>query len=134
MCRSGLITMGSHTMTHPHLGRLSKDQIIYEIVESKRLLELQTRQTVNFFAFPGGMRRYGDISDTAIEILKNNGFKLACTSSIGRNTIYQDAFDLKRIGIGCIDTIPMFRGKLLGAHDWLNLAQGVFQRFFRSVY
>lgn len=132
MCNSGIITMGSHTMTHPHLGLLSREQIIYEVAESKRLLELHTGQTVTFFAFPGGIRRYGDISDTSIEILMNHGFELACTSSIGRNTISQDPYGLKRIGIGHRDSVSVFRAKLIGAYDWLNVAQGVFQRFFNT--
>lgn len=134
MCDSGLITMGSHTMTHPHLGRLSPDEIRFEVLESKRLLELHTGQQVRFFAFPGGIRRYGDISDSALDIVAASGYDLACTSAIGRNTLQQDRFSLKRIGIGRGDTIATFRGKLLGAYDWVHLAQGLFQRFFGSSY
>lgn len=131
---SGLITMGSHTMTHPHLGRLSPDQIRFEVGESKRLLERHTGRTIRYFAFPGGIRRYGDISDTAVETLIDCGYTLACTSAIGRNAMSDDPFALKRTGIGRVDTLALFRAKLIGAYDWVNHAQGAFQRVFGAVY
>jgi peptidoglycan/xylan/chitin deacetylase (PgdA/CDA1 family) len=134
MCQSGLITMGSHTMTHPHLGRLSPQQIRFEVGESKRLLEEHTGQPIRFFAFPGGIRRYGDISETAIETLVDCGYTLACTSAIGRNAIGDDPFGLKRTGIGRVDTPALFRAKLIGAYDWVNHAQTAFQRVFGAVY
>lgn len=134
MCASGLITMGSHTMSHPHLGRLSPEEIRYEVGESKRLLEQHTGREVTFFAFPGGIKRYGDISDTAIDLLIESGYKLACTSAVGRNTIQENHYNIKRIGIGRRDTAPLFRAKLSGAYDWVRFAQGAFQRVFGTVY
>ena len=133
MCQSRLISMGSHTMTHPHLGLLSPQEIRFEVGESKRLLEEQTGEPIRFFAFPGGIRRFGDISEMALETLVDCGYTLACTSAIGRSAIGDDPFALKRIGIGQIDTPALFRAKVIGAYDWVHHAQKAFQRIFPKV-
>jgi len=72
---SGLFTIGSHTISHPFLDRLSKEEQQREIGKSKTDLEEMTGRPVDIFSCPHG--RYND--ETA-DILKNNGYCLACVS------------------------------------------------------
>ncbi|MGZ4890156.1 MAG: polysaccharide deacetylase family protein [Candidatus Angelobacter sp.] len=49
-----LITVGSHTMSHPILTTLSAKEIELELLESRRSLEQRLQRTVDFFCYPNG--------------------------------------------------------------------------------
>jgi len=134
MQSSGIISFGSHTMTHPHLGRLPVEKIEYELATSKAVLERRLGRTIEFFAYPGGIRHYGDLSRETKKMLIHCGYRLACTSVFGRNGFGQNAYELKRIGIERTDSLPVFKAKISGGCDWLEAAQTAFQRVFNNVY
>jgi peptidoglycan/xylan/chitin deacetylase (PgdA/CDA1 family) len=46
--------IGSHTVNHPDMARISLDEARHELVESKQTLEQQTGRPVRFFAYPFG--------------------------------------------------------------------------------
>src|SRR5690554_3078820 len=66
---SSLFTIGAHTVSHPRLPNVSKDQQYQEIIKNKKYLESLIDSSINYFAYPSG--RYNN--DT-IEILKQEGF------------------------------------------------------------
>jgi peptidoglycan/xylan/chitin deacetylase (PgdA/CDA1 family) len=49
-----LITVGSHTLSHPILTKLSGQEIETEILESRRCLEQRLERKVDFFCYPNG--------------------------------------------------------------------------------
>jgi peptidoglycan/xylan/chitin deacetylase (PgdA/CDA1 family) len=49
-----IVTIGSHTLTHPILSRSPSEQVEPEVAESRRVLEQQLQRTVDFFAYPNG--------------------------------------------------------------------------------
>ena len=49
-----LITVGSHTLSHPILTRLSGQEIEAEILESRRCLEQRLERKVDLFCYPNG--------------------------------------------------------------------------------
>jgi peptidoglycan/xylan/chitin deacetylase (PgdA/CDA1 family) len=49
-----LITVGSHTLSHPILTTLGAEEIESEILESRRCLEQRLQRNVNFFCYPNG--------------------------------------------------------------------------------
>lgn len=49
-----LITVGSHTLSHPILTKLSHQEIEAEILESRRCLEQRLERKVEFFCYPNG--------------------------------------------------------------------------------
>jgi len=49
-----LITVGSHTLSHPILTTLSADEMELEVAESRRCLEQQLQRKVDFFCYPNG--------------------------------------------------------------------------------
>jgi len=134
MQSSGIVSFGSHTMTHPHLGTLPAEKIEYELATSKAVLEKRLERPVAFFAYPGGIPRYGDLSRETQQILIRCGYQLACTSVFGRNSFGHSAYALNRIGVGRTDTLPVFRAKISGVCDWLETAQAAFQQVFKNVY
>lgn len=46
--------IGSHTVTHPNMGLVSRDEAERELVESKRTLEERVEQPCRLFAYPFG--------------------------------------------------------------------------------
>lgn len=67
-----LCTIGCHTLSHPHLSRLSYDEQRHEIGCSKEWIEKTFGIQVNHFAYP-----YGDYNTDTITIVKNENFKSA---------------------------------------------------------
>jgi peptidoglycan/xylan/chitin deacetylase (PgdA/CDA1 family) len=55
MAASGLITIGSHTVTHPSLTRISPTQVARELSASKDRLEAMLEQPVRHFCYPRGL-------------------------------------------------------------------------------
>ncbi len=49
-----IVTIGSHTLTHPILPSLSDQEAEAEVGESRRVLESQLQRTVDLFAYPNG--------------------------------------------------------------------------------
>ncbi len=51
---SRLITVGSHTMSHPILTSLNNQEIEAELVESRRCLEQRLQRPADLFCYPNG--------------------------------------------------------------------------------
>jgi peptidoglycan/xylan/chitin deacetylase (PgdA/CDA1 family) len=49
-----IVTIGSHTLTHPILPTLDEAAIDFELAESRRLLEERLNRPVNYFCYPNG--------------------------------------------------------------------------------
>ncbi|HEU4416011.1 MAG TPA: polysaccharide deacetylase family protein [Candidatus Angelobacter sp.] len=49
-----LITVGSHTLTHPILTTLTAEETEFELHESRRCLEQKLQRKVDFFCYPNG--------------------------------------------------------------------------------
>ena len=109
--QSAGITFGSHTKSHVFFNdHLSKDIIGNEILNSKIDLENRLKNEIVAFAYPGGK-----ISAQTKKLVKENGYKIACTQNSGINTIREDIFALKRINI------------------WDGTVEGVNGRFSKSL-
>ncbi len=89
------IEFGAHTVSHPILSRMEKDDLEKEIVLSKDRIEAVTGQRISLFAYPNGEE--GDFDQRAIDLLKMNGFVAAFSTIYGINKGMEDPFVLKRI-------------------------------------
>jgi len=99
---------GSHTLTHPHLTKISLKEARKEIIESREILEDKIGEKVVSFCYP-----YGEYNSQIIEIVKEAGYLGAVvTPPSGRceNSIYT----VRRAGIYSADTILSFRIKTSG--------------------
>jgi peptidoglycan/xylan/chitin deacetylase (PgdA/CDA1 family) len=73
---SGLITIASHTKTHPSLPTMSEDQIREELIGSKRDLEKLFGIPIQYIAYP-----FGDLDARVIKIAEEAGYRLGFTTS-----------------------------------------------------
>ncbi|HWQ91452.1 MAG TPA: polysaccharide deacetylase family protein [Clostridia bacterium] len=83
--------IGSHTLTHPWLTRLSLAQAREEIVASKRSLEDTFGMPIRHFCYP-----YGNMNQAVRDLVAEAGYTTACTTEPGMNTSETDPFRLKR--------------------------------------
>ncbi len=71
----GLVRVGAHTVTHPDMSRLNREQQRAEIHQNKDFLEDLLGRPMENFAYP-----YGYYSDESPKILQEAGFAGACTT------------------------------------------------------
>lgn len=74
------IEFGSHTLTHPYLPEIPDEQLVCEVVESKRHLEDALGVEVTTFAYP-----YGGVDRRVRSAVAEAGYKLAFTNLPGPN-------------------------------------------------
>jgi len=92
-------SFGSHTHTHPNLLELSRDRVLSEIRDSKRILEERLGEPISFFAYP-----YGKFNSRIKEMVKGAGYSGAFSTLPGKNSRNEDPFLLRRILIRGYDT------------------------------
>jgi peptidoglycan/xylan/chitin deacetylase (PgdA/CDA1 family) len=92
---SGLITFGSHSMSHPFLDRITSDpELIKEISGSKQMLEASLARPVPMFAYPSGR-----MNKLVRRKVIDAGYKIAVTTNPGRSFAGDDVFAVKRLRI-----------------------------------
>lgn len=100
LVKSGLIEIGSHTMTHANLAKLDDAECLVELTESKQQLEQLTQQPVTSFAYP-----FGIYSARDIEIARQAGYQNAVTTIEGIDGEQPDFMQLQRIKVSGKDSI-----------------------------
>ncbi len=93
--------IGSHTLTHPRLTRLSLEAAKTEIVESRRILAEKLGTAPVSFAHP-----YGDGADSLElrRMIQEAGYKTASSVHRGKGDLVHAPFCLKRIFVRGDDT------------------------------
>lgn len=86
--------IGSHGITHRFLSNLSEKEIIWELKESKEILEKITGEEIKSLALPGGR-----FNNKILKLAKEIGYKAVFTSNLEFNLINSNIFNLKRIAI-----------------------------------
>ena len=76
-----LVTIGAHTASHYVLSSLSAEEVRYEILESRRMLEAKLEKQIDHFAYPFGNRREAEARE--FSIAAHCGFKTAMTTRTG---------------------------------------------------
>jgi len=95
MIESGLVSIGSHTMSHAHLpSLLDKTRLRNEIFESKKALEGITGQKKTLFSYP-----VGGFNEEIRQMVKDAGYLGACATSPGKGYPKNDTYALKRVRI-----------------------------------
>jgi peptidoglycan/xylan/chitin deacetylase (PgdA/CDA1 family) len=121
----------AHTVTHPDLRALGEEQAREEIAGSKRELEERLGHAVDVFCYPAGLYGARDV-----ELVREAGFRFACSCEPGVNTPGTDPLQLRRIQVDTRDSLLDVRAKIAGAHDeppaartlWRRLRYGVSSR------
>ena len=96
MAASGFVSFGAHTMHHPVLGYVKDaEEVIYEVAESRRVLEQRLGHPVRTFAYPIGKMEH--IGDVGLQAVKSAGYTWALTTIEETNTPSTDPYLLRRL-------------------------------------
>lgn len=103
--------VGSHTVSHPNLPRLSRNRLWHEIKYSKEILENQLGTEVAVFSYPFGLH-----NEAVVDCVRKAGFQAACT--LGYNYPYNQSFPfaLFRRGVYRIEPLRLFKTKLSNSY------------------
>lgn len=91
MVESGLCTLGSHTVSHPGLTRISIDDCKRELLLSKERIERMLPVVINHFSYPHSM-----ISNSVREMVAKCGYLTAVKGYGGSIRVGDDSFCLNR--------------------------------------
>lgn len=122
-----LVTIGSHTMTHPLLPSIEKSQLRQELSGSRLKLEQMLNREINLLSFP-----YGGFNDAVIEGCREAGYERVFTALPVFAFSQPGEFVSGRVGAAPTDWPIEFRLKLAGAFRWLPYAYDL-KRHVRSV-
>ncbi len=113
LSRAG-VEVGSHSLEHRSLGRLPRDEVRRQVVESRRVLEDRLGRDVRALAYPYGTVR--DFNEWIMSEVSSAGYRSACTSINGVNGSGSDPMALRRTKIEQGD-LRIFSSILEGALD-----------------
>jgi len=112
-----LITIGSHSMTHPYLPSLGKDQLRQELLGSRVKLEQLLKREVRLFSCP-----YGVFNSAVVECCRETGYERVFTGLPTLAFTEAHEFVTGRVRTTMNDWPIELRLKLLGAYRWLPKA------------
>jgi peptidoglycan/xylan/chitin deacetylase (PgdA/CDA1 family) len=98
-----IVNVESHSFSHRPLTALGKDEIYFELSESKRVLEKVLSREVSYFAIPGNWFNK-DVMISAREV----GYKAVWCSNPGRVTANANPFCLPRLNVEGNLTLQQF--------------------------
>ena len=101
------VTIGSHTVSHRRLSRLSPENVKFEIEDSKKFLEDRLGTSIKHFAYP-----YGDMAGAVVREVNNAGYKTACSASPGFNGNDMNPLALRRVAVFGTDSVLSFATKV----------------------
>jgi peptidoglycan/xylan/chitin deacetylase (PgdA/CDA1 family) len=86
--------IGSHSLSHPRLTRLSLRDASEEISASKKKLEDSFGVVVEDFCYP-----FGDWNEAVRDLVMEAGYRTACTTDYGVNSPATSPLELRRIAV-----------------------------------
>ena len=109
------ISFGGHTKNNIYLPSIEKEDILWdELAGCKKVIERKTAIPADYFCYPTG-----GFTEQVKAMLKEAGYKGACTTNRGLIEFNKDAYELKRVKITNSDMAKPFNfwAKLSGYYN-----------------
>jgi peptidoglycan/xylan/chitin deacetylase (PgdA/CDA1 family) len=124
------IEFGSHTVNHPQLKALSRNEIVHELAHSKKIIEDIIGYPVSLFSYP---YRFPEEDPIFIKmfgkLLGELGYSIGVSTIIGITKKKDNVLFLKRLPVNDCDDTRFFQAKLEGAYSWLHTVQLIYKKF-----
>jgi peptidoglycan/xylan/chitin deacetylase (PgdA/CDA1 family) len=101
------IEIGSHSLSHLDLRKISSKQLHKEVFDSKIKLEALTGMKITTFCYPAG--KY---NNKVLQEVKRAQYMGAVTTKVGLSSLQQGVFTLSRVRINRRDNLEMFAKKI----------------------
>jgi len=105
------ITIGSHSASHQHFLRITREEVLREGARARQTLHEQLGREVDLIAFP-----WGASDPEGRRVLAECGYRIGVRSDGGRSTLSDDPLDLSRIEIHGTDDLDTFIRKVTGVY------------------
>ena len=116
MSESGVISIGSHSMSHAYLPGSTEQKLNIEISDSKRAIESHTRKDIYSFCYP-----VGGFNDYVRDKVKDAGYRIAVATNPGKDYPDHDIFAMKRVRISrTSDSLLTFWIETSGFYTWIK--------------
>jgi len=112
MADSGLMEIGSHTVTHPILASITEQESWNELTLSRAQIEEGLGRPVVSFCFPNG--KHGDYRQSQLRQVRDAGYAGAVVAEFGMVANGQDPYELPRIGVSGQSDVLSFSKSLDG--------------------
>lgn len=112
MVGSGLVEVGSHTVSHKYSTKLSKGALVEEFAGSKAIIEEKLGLPIFVLAYP-----YGAANATVYEAAKQAGYLGAVRVMAGGRPNANDVFSWRRVVVDKADYGPLFLKKIFTAFE-----------------
>jgi peptidoglycan/xylan/chitin deacetylase (PgdA/CDA1 family) len=112
MAESGLVEIGSHTVTHLLLATATPERRREELQASKQDVEHHLERPCRLFAYPNGTRADFDAGDQ--RLLRDLGYAGAVSQVPGVNTAATDLYALRRYNVSRGHSLDTIAGMLAG--------------------
>ncbi len=114
---ASLVTIGSHTCSHPFLPSIGVEDATREIARSRIQIEELLGREVNLFSFP-----FGGFNEKLVDICRGAGYRRVFTTLPRIAFEKSDEFLVGRVRVDPADWPLEFRLKMAGAYGWLPRA------------
>lgn len=121
--RDDLVTIGSHTASHPCLTTLKEDDIRLELRSSRDQLMQALKADVRLFCFP-----FGAYEDEHIALCREAGYDRVFISTPVPKGRRFEGYVSGRIRVDPTDWPLEFHLKLMGAYYWISMLAALRQR------
>jgi peptidoglycan/xylan/chitin deacetylase (PgdA/CDA1 family) len=112
-----LVTIGSHTSSHPFLPSLGEEDARREITRSRKQIEEMLNRPTLLFSFP-----FGGFNQKLVKLCRDAGYRRVFTTLPVWAAKDPDEFVAGRVRVDPTDWTWEFRLKLAGAYRWLPFA------------
>lgn len=112
----GLVDFGSHTISHPSMASLSRDEMLRQAGDSRQALEHLLGTEIRTFAYPYG--QLDNFSADTREALSAAGYELAVTTHWGTLDRPSDPLALPRVHFHKDDSRRTILSKVSGLQNW----------------
>lgn len=93
--RRGGMLIGAHTVSHPILARLGRQEAADEILQGKQVLENLLQEPVRLFAYPNGKPGTDYLPET-VDVVRSLGFTAAVSTRWATSHLGTDLFQIPR--------------------------------------
>ena len=112
---AGGIACQAHTVTHPIMSQVTREEADYQLAAARAEIEQQTDKSAIAFAYPNGSR--ADYTEVTMQLLRDQGYQVAFTMTPGpmqSSEARQAPLELRRNHVRHSDPFSLFTLKLIG--------------------
>ena len=109
MAQSGLVSIQSHTYTHPHLDQCDEEELHQQMMNSKLMIARMTRYEPFVLCYP-----YGDRSDLSLEVTAEY-FRFGLAMNGGLYTTGDEVYEIPRYYVSRYTSMAEFRAMVSGS-------------------